>query len=155
MVVRTSIVVVSILLLLLTGCNQTAPNTVQDTGPTPTIPTPNGDNSTLSGQVVSNTNQAPIKETVVQLAQIYRDANTQEAVYALDLARAPGTFTDQNGFFAITDVPPGEYAIIVGDYYGTNDVVQQEGNAQIFKTEAGKVLNVGAIKVKPGVSPGQ
>lgn len=154
MVVRTSIVVVSILLLLLTGCNQTAP-VVQNTGPTPTVPAPSGDKATLSGQVLSNTNQAPIKETVVQLAQIYRDPKTQEAVYALDLARAPGTFTDQNGFFAIADVPPGEYAIIVGDYYGTNDVVQQDGNAQIFKTEAGKTLNVGAIKVKPNVSAGK
>jgi Tfp pilus assembly protein PilP len=155
MVVRTSIVVVSILLLLLTACNQTAPNVVQNTGPTPTVPAPSGANATLSGQVVSNTNQDPIKETVVQLAQIYRDEKTQEAVYALDLARAPGTFTDQNGFFAITDVPPGEYAIIVGDYYGTNDVVQQNGNAQIFKTEAGKALDVGAIRVKPSVSPGK
>ncbi|HEY0601965.1 MAG TPA: hypothetical protein VGD58_03595 [Herpetosiphonaceae bacterium] len=155
MVVRTSIVVVSILLLLLTGCNQAAPNVVENTGPTPTVPAPSGDNATLSGQVVSNSNQAPIKETVVQLAQIYRDNNTQEAVYALDLARAPGTFTDQNGFFAITDVPPGEYAIIVGDYYGTNDVVRDGDNAQIFKTEAGKALNVGAIKVKPDVSPGK
>jgi hypothetical protein len=138
MLVRTSIVVLSIMLLLLTGCNQTAPNIAQESGPTPTVPAPNGG-----------------KETVVQLAQIYRDQNTQQAVYALDLARAPGSFTDQRGFFAITDVPPGEYAIIVGDYYGVNDVVQQEGNAQIFKAEAGKTLNVGAIKVKPDVSAGK
>jgi hypothetical protein len=155
MLVRTSIVVLSIMLLLLTGCNQTAPNIAQESGPTPTVPAPNGGNATVAGQVVSNTNQAPIKETVVQLAQIYRDQNTQQAVYALDLARAPGSFTDQRGFFAITDVPPGEYAIIVGDYYGVNDVVQQEGNAQIFKAEAGKTLNVGAIKVKPDVSAGK
>ncbi|MBV9790483.1 MAG: hypothetical protein JOZ51_19985 [Chloroflexi bacterium] len=155
MVVRTSIVALSLLLLLLTGCNPTAPEVIENTGPTPTVPAPSGDNATVSGQVVSNTNQAPIKETVIQLAQIYRDPNTQQAVYALDLARAPGTFTDQNGFFAITDVPPGEYAIIVGDYYGTNDVIQQEGNAQIFKTEAGKALNVGPLKVKPNVSAGK
>ena len=155
MVVRTSIVALSLLLLLLTGCNPMAPEVVENTGPTPTVPAPSGDNATVSGQVVSNTNQAPIKETVIQLAQIYRDPNTQQAVYALDLARAPGTFTDQNGFFAITDVPPGEYAIIVGDYYGTNVVVQQGDDAQIFTTEAGKALNVGALQVKPNVSPGK
>jgi Tfp pilus assembly protein PilP len=155
MVVRTSLVVLSILLLLLTGCTQTAPNVVEQTGPTPTILAPSGEKSTLAGRIVSNTDQAPIKETIVQLAQIYRDSKTNEAVYALDLARAPGGWTDANGYFAIGDVQPGEYAVVVGDYYGVNEVVQETGNARIFKTEAGKVLNVGVLQVKPNVSPGK
>jgi hypothetical protein len=155
MVVRTSIIVLSIVLLLLTGCNPTAPEVVQSSGPTPTVPAPSGDNSTVAGQVVSNSNQAPIQETVVQLAQIYRDAKTNEAVYALDLARAPGGFTDQNGYFAITDVPPGEYAIMVGDYYGKNDIVREGDNARIFKADAGKALNVGVVQVKPDVTKGK
>jgi hypothetical protein len=155
MVVRTSIIGLSIALVLLTGCNQLAPNVVQNSGPTPTIPAPSGEKSTVAGQVVSNSNQAPIQQTVVQLAQIYRDAKTNEAVYALDLARAPGGFTDQNGYFAITDVPPGEYAIMVGDYYGQNDIVREGDNAQIFKADAGKTLNVGVVQVKPNVTKGK
>jgi hypothetical protein len=155
MIVRTSIIVLSIVLLLLTGCNQTAPNVAQNSGPPPTVPAPSGEKSTLAGQVVSNNNQAPIQRTVVQLAQIYRDTKTNEAVYALDLARAPGGFTDENGHFAITDVPPGEYAIMVGDYYGVNDIVREGNNARIFKTEAGKALNIGVVQVKPEVTKGK
>ncbi|HEX6288576.1 MAG TPA: hypothetical protein VFZ66_05260 [Herpetosiphonaceae bacterium] len=155
MVARTTLVVLSLLLLLLTACNTSTPGVVQETGPAPTAPTPSADKSTFAGRVISSTNEAPIKETVVQLAQIYRDAKTNEAVFALDLARAPGSYTDQNGYFAITDVPPGEYAIIVGDYYGTNEVVQESGNARIFKTEAGKIFNAGVVQVKPNVSPGK
>lgn len=151
MLSRPLTVVLVLLLALATGCNQAAP-----TPPMASAAPPSAGTATLVGQVVSNTNEAPIKETIVQLAQVYRDDDTEQAAFALDLARAPGTFTDANGAFTIPNVPPGEYVVIVGDYYGVNDIIKEpNGDAKVYKAEADKVVNTGVLSVKPDVTSGK
>lgn len=151
MIVRPLTAVLLLLLFLTSACNQAV-----STPPLPSVAPPSAGTSTFAGQVVSNTNKTPIKETIVQLAQVYRDANTQQAAFALDLARAPGTFTDQSGVFTITDVPPGEYVVVVGEFYGVNDIIKESnGDAKVYKAESGQVVNTGVLSVKPDVSPGR
>lgn len=139
------------LLLPLMGCSTSVP------APSSTAaPAPAAGKSTIMGQITSNTNGAPIKQTIVQLARVYYGQNSTEAVFALDLANSPGTFTDEQGAFMFTSILPGEYVISVGDYYGQNDIVREEnGDARVFKAEPDKTLNIGVAQVKPNLSPGR
>ena len=146
-------IIASLILGILAACSQ--PNSQPAPSGT-ALPEPAADKSTLQGQAVTNTDQAPIKQTIVRLARVYRGADSEEAVFALDLAQSPATFTDDQGFFAFTDIAPGQYVINVGDYYGENDIVREDnGDAHVFDAQGGQVLNVGAVQVKPNVSPGK
>jgi hypothetical protein len=151
MFTRKLIVVFFVLLLFLAGCSQPGPAPDEAVQVTPV-----SGRAGLVGKVVGNTNGQPIKETVVRLARVYHDPQTQESVFAMDLADAPGTFTDDQGQFSFVDLAPGEYVISVGDYFGTNDIVREEdGDAHVFNAEADKTLNVGVVQVRPDVSSGR
>jgi hypothetical protein len=118
----------------------------------PTVPPPSADTSVVTGKVVGTGNQAPIKRTFVYLAKVFWDKDHTHAAYALDLANSPVAKTDQNGFFTMIKVQPFEYVVVVGDYYGTNDAVRESnGDAKVYKTEAGKALDVGTVQVNPAV----
>jgi hypothetical protein len=136
--------------LALIGCAGQPPTPQQVVRPT--IPPASSDASVVTGQVISTGNQAPIKKTYVYLARVYWNAAHTEAAFAVDLANSPVARTDQNGYFTLPQVVPSEYVVVVGDYYGANEAVRTgNGDAQIFKTEAGKTLDLGVIRVSPEV----
>ena len=142
-----------LLLVLIAGCTLQSQPTV--TGPRPSTPAASTGKAVVSGQVLSNTNRQPIKNTVVYLAQVHHDEASNQAVFALDLAYSPGAKTDDNGFFNFADITPNEYVLVVGDFYGENDIVREEnGNARVYKAEGGKTLDIGAVQVKPNVTSG-
>jgi len=111
----------------------------------------------ISGQVISNTNQEPIKQTVIALAKVHRDPNDpSRAAFALDVANSPATFTDDNGSFRFTGIEPGEYVISVGDFYGTKDIVREpNGDARVYNLEPDKQADAEVVQVRPDVSPGR
>jgi hypothetical protein len=110
----------------------------------------------ISGQVVSNTDREPIRDTVIFLAQVYADANTGQEAFALDLANSPASFTDEEGNFIFTGIAPGRYVISVGDFYGVKDVVREpNGDAQIFTLEAEREVEAGTLQVRPDVTSGR
>lgn len=139
-----------LLVLLLTSCTTSAP---QVQGPRPSVTAPTAGKVNVVGQVLTTGSQSPITKTPVYLAQVYTDPNSKESAYALNLATSPATFSDENGFFAFTDVDPNRYVIIVGDYYGENDVVRESnGDARVYQFKAGEVADVQAVQVKPEVA---
>jgi hypothetical protein len=142
----------AVLALILAGCGGEPPQPQPQQINRPPIPTPSAGMSILFGQVVGSGSTAPIKKTPIYLAQIHWDAQHKNAAYALDISRGPATLTDQNGFFVFKDLPPNEYALIVGDFYGQNDVVRESnGNARIYQPAAGKSVDVGVVQVNPAV----
>ena len=144
-----------LLIALLAGCaGQPAPAPAPSEANRPPIPTPSSGATVVAGQAVGNTTQAPIKKTSVYLAKVYWDKDHKNAAFAVDLAHSPVTTTDQNGFFTFNLVEPSEYVLVVGDYYGNNEAVRDKnGDAQIYKPEAGKALDVGVVQVSPSVTP--
>ena len=137
-------------ILALAGCGGAPPQPQPQQINRPAVPTPSTGMSAVAGQVVGSGSTAPIKKTPIYLAQIHWDAQHKNAAYALDISRSPATTTDQNGFFVFSDLPPNEYALIVGDFYGRNDVVRESnGNARIFQPMAGKTLDVEVVQVNP------
>lgn len=137
-----------LVLLLAVGCSQ---NIVSQA--TPSVAAPAAGLSTLSGQVVANSDRAPIEKVLVRLANVYEDAATKSQTFALDLANAPGTITDAQGFFAIADVKPGKYVMVIGDYYAVHDIISESnGDAKVYDAQAGQLLNIGVLPVKPDVT---
>lgn len=127
-----------------------APQAQQVQANRPTAPQPTGDTSVLIGQAVSTGSGVPIKKTPVYLAQIHWDEAHQNAAYVLDAANSPATLTDQNGYFSFAGLSSVEYAIIVGDSEGNNDVVRESnGNARIFQPQPGKTIDAGTVQVNP------
>jgi hypothetical protein len=118
----------------------------------PNVPTPSGNTSVVAGQIVGKGNKTPIKKTPVYLAKVFWDQDHKQAAFALDLANSPVGHTDQNGYFWIAQVEPFEYVIVVGDYYGNNEAIRENnGDARVFKAEAGQTLNIGSVEVSPTV----
>jgi hypothetical protein len=174
--------VLALLLLVLAGCTEPpAPNqpavtpateaasTAPAFTPAQTTQTPSGNQpviteattavagtASISGKVVSTTGNEPIRDTVIFLAKVYRDANTGQAAFALDLANSPASFTDSEGNFSFTGIEQGEYVISVGDFYGIKDVVHESnGDARVYNLEPEKYVDAGVVQVRPDVSPGR
>lgn len=150
---RVRIILLFLLLLAptLIGCSGgAAPQAIDPNRPP--IPTPDAQSGVVVGTVLGTSTNTPIKRTPVYLARIYWDADHKNAAFALDIGNSPAAQTDENGFFTITNVQPAEYAVIVGDYYGRNDVLRESnGNARIFQPQAGQVLDLGSIAMPPDV----
>jgi hypothetical protein len=138
--------------LLLVGCSNQAPD-IQVQGPRPSVASPAAGKTTVVGQILGTGSQTPIKNTPVYLAQVYTDEASKQSAYALNLASSPATISDENGFFTFTDVDPNPYVIIVGDYYGENDVVKESnGDARVYQFTAGEVVDVAVVQVKSTVA---
>ncbi len=138
-------------LLAITSCS-TAPEPQIPDAKQPPIPTSEPGSSTVVGQIIGTTTKAPIKLTPVYLAAISWDQDHKEAAFILNISNSPAAQTDENGFFVMPKVQPAEYAIVVGDFYGRNEVLRESnGNAHIFVPKAGQVLDVGKIEMPPDV----
>lgn len=102
----------------------------------------------LVGQLVSDSNGAPLGDTVVRLARVFWNEEHTEGVYVLEGARSPSSITDSNGFFVFKDVDPGDYVMIVGDVYGDHVIISNpNGTARIFTIEQGKIMDAEQVKV--------
>lgn len=139
--------------LFLVACaNGATPNTNQAAVAVevPDAPKPPAGKAVVVGQVKTNTDQKPIGNQPVYLAQVYWDPDHKKAAFALDIAHSPATITNEQGVFIFNDIAPNEYVLVVGDFYGQNDVVKEgNGDAKVFKPDADKQLNVGVVQVKP------
>jgi hypothetical protein len=117
---------------------------------TPTPPSqPESGKATIVGQVMHQAGY-PMVNTIVRLADVARGAEGRGGAFVLDLARSPGTFTDQNGYFNIQNVKPGEYVIVVGDVEitGVYEIIKEEnGSAKIWTLPADQVTDIGILTV--------
>jgi hypothetical protein len=158
------------LLMLLTGCVMVAPEpltspigTASSASATtataePATATPkdqsqvaaNPAKATVLGKVFSKDGDGlkPLPGTVVWLAQVHWNADKTDGAFVLNGAESPGATIEEDGSFAFTNVPPGDYAIIVGDPMGVNAIVlAPDGKAKVVTLEAGKTLDVGELEV--------
>lgn len=154
MKVRNYVVLLILLVPILAACSTgSAPATQQPEVQQPgsqqaAVPTAEPGSSTVTGTVVGASTSQPIKRTPVYLAQIVWDTDHKEAAFVLNISNSPAAQTDENGFFVFSKVQPAEYAVIVGDYYGRNDVLRESnGNARIFQPQAGQIFEIGKFEM--------
>lgn len=137
------------LILFVTGCSAlTAPTPPAQTGSG--TASPQAGKTTVAGRIISTKDGKPLVNTPIRLAEVYRGGG-QTGAFVLDGALSPGGTTDNTGSFTIANIESREYVLVVGDVYGKYTIVSgDDGKARVWKTEPGKTLDMGEIKVDPG-----
>ncbi len=137
---------------LLLACQISAPDAAFVSPPPPpatSVAPPEAGKSSIVGQVLSLSTRAPLANIPVRLAEVYRQGD--QAAMVLDGAFSPGDITDDQGQFAIENVAPGEYVIIVGDVTAEYEVIAEPpGKARVWELASDQVLNAGVLQVSLG-----
>ncbi len=111
--------------------------------PTPLTVKP--DRSAVRGQLSLG---SPRGDLLIYAAPFYWNQDHTEGVFALNPETATGYSVSAQGDFAISDLPPGEYVLVVGTELAKAVVVPRpDGQAEVFTTRAGEILDVGKQKV--------
>lgn len=137
--------------IVLAGCNglpftnpSTTTSSPQQISGTP-VPTSEKGKATVIGRAISSVTGKPYVDEFIRLAEVFYDEGTP--YFILDDAFSPGTLSVQDGKFTLTNVPPGEYVITVGEFFTTWKAYKENGEARVYKLEPDQVLDVGIIKV--------
>lgn len=110
------------------------------------LPEPEPGKASIIGKVTSIDDGKPIGDVTVRLAEVYRQGD--QGAYVLDGAQSPGDITDELGKFFIQDVEAKEYVIVVGDVYGSYDIISESsGEAKVFNAISDEILDVGELEV--------
>lgn len=109
------------------------------------LPQPQESKATITGRIVSEEGY-PISDVTIRIAEVYRQE--EEGAFVLDDAFSPGSTTDRYGFFAIENIEPKEYVIVVGDPRTQYDIVSKgSGEAHVWEVLQDQILDVGKLEV--------
>jgi hypothetical protein len=138
-------------LMFSTACTQKPSQTINpEVLVSPTAPPqPESGKATIQGRVMHEDGY-PMAKTIVRLADVARGAEGRGGAFILDLARSPGTLTDENGFFVFPNLDAGEYVIVIGDVEitGIYEIIHEaDGKAKIWNFPADQITDVGVITV--------
>ena len=136
-----------IAILIITACSQVVVNISTPTSSAePLRAKPENGKATVVGKVISLIDGTPMPDTVVRLAEVYREGD--EGAFVLDGAYSPGAITDEQGKFAIENVDVKEYVIVVGDVYDKYQIIADpDDNAKIYQAIKDEILDVGELEV--------
>lgn len=114
------------------------------------LPSPETGKAIIIGRVL-DLNGNSLKGTTIRLAEVYRESQASEnGAFVLDTAFSPGAVTDENGFFTVLNISPGEYVLVVGDVENNNYtiVAQENGQPRVWRVSADQILDMGTLKVR-------
>jgi hypothetical protein len=90
---------------------------------------------------------SPLANRSVRLASIY-ETNGKSA-YVVDDAGGIGGVTDASGVFAIGNIPPGNYVVVVVEGEGLYAaLLDRNGTEQVFELKANKLTDIGTISLQ-------
>jgi len=101
----------------------------------------------VTGKVISLSNNNPLSDTDVWLANVVRQEG--QGIYFLDSVSSPGVKTNEDGIFIIENIDPGEYVIIIGDPEIQYEIISENsGKAKVWNVPVGEIYDVGEFYVK-------
>lgn len=100
----------------------------------------------ITGIVVQGTDNQPVKEVSVHLAEVFR--NNEQAAYMFDSANSPSTVTNESGEFTFSSIASGEYVIILGDQMVNSRIIMDDqGKARIWIIQPDQITNTGQVGI--------
>jgi hypothetical protein len=136
-ITRVFIVLVSCLWLI--ACSSSAPTTTIEVPPAqPGLALMRGRMQDVQGNALANWS--------VRLAPIYGSGDQQ--AYVLDEAGGIGGVTNENGEFAITNIPPGRYVLLLIVEEGVSvAILAPDGKEKIIELVANKLVDIGTARI--------
>jgi hypothetical protein len=148
-----------IVFLLLIGCSSahstttipTMVSTLTAAAPT-TVPLQvTNDTGALKVTLISSKTNQPLVDALIRCATMLKMQGAMVGVYvpSLDMSNSPWGNTDTTGTTNISNIKPDKYALAYIFPIGAPELVKLEGsdNDFTFDIEAGKVLDLGTLKV--------
>ena len=114
-----------------------------------TIPTPGQATGVVIGRIVSVTTEAPLVAHAVYLGEILPLEPGPEYLVTLQVETSPHTVTDSDGTFALGDVEPGSYPLIIWTPFQSFVVPDDRGEKEMqVVVKAGEVTDLGELRVQ-------
>lgn len=124
--------------LVFVSCTTAAPTTMLD------VPQEQG-MGLIRGQLLNQNNQ-PLANRTVRLAAVYGEGATQ--AYISDDSGGIGGVTDVSGTFAIGNIPPGKYVILLVIREGVSvALMQKNGTERIIEIRADALVDLGPAAI--------
>ena len=99
----------------------------------------------IRGQLLNQYNQ-PLANRTVRLAALYGEGETQ--AYISDDSGGIGGVTDASGAFAIGNIPPGKYVILLVIREGVSVALMQKNSTErIIEIRANKLFDLGPAAI--------
>ncbi|MHB8132810.1 MAG: hypothetical protein ACYDH1_01190 [Anaerolineaceae bacterium] len=112
------------------------------------IPTPNSTTGVVSGKLLTLADNTPITFTSVYLGEKLFLSNGTDYLITLQEKSSPHGETDQNGVFVISDVPAGEYIILLFTPRKSTPVIDEETGKEVtVLVETNVLLELPTYKV--------
>ena len=112
------------------------------------IPVVNKDFASVYGVVKSTTNTTiTLDEVQIYIATIVPVEPDGGFVYSIQQKTSPHAITNQKGQFAIDEITPGKYVMILVTPIGQNTITNESGETIFFNVKAGDVINFGDVYV--------
>ena len=135
-------------LILLTALSCQTANSVQTPEPT-AVKLENG-KSAIIGVVQTNAsgNEERFPNIGIRLAMVIWNEDKSDGKFILEGATSPGTFTEDDGSFALVNIDPGDYVLVVGDVFQDHVIISNpDGSAVVYTADEGEVTDIGVITV--------
>ena len=131
-----------LVLLITTACSVNSLPAI-----TPTVTSAPGTGQVIGVLLVGVNNVSqPVNNVLLYLAETIKDSNGKDSVAALDRTSSPRTVTDDQGRFVFSNVPPGNYGLIL-DMVTNSYLLMKPGSeeALIIEMSAGKQVDLGSL----------
>ena len=140
---KKSIIFTFIFCLFLSGCHVISDSPIlSGKSKVPKILPGFGD---LSGIIMDEESGAFVKGIVIHLASVAHGDG--DVVFVLDTANSPSTTSDENGQFAFSHIPSGEYIIVITNSALSSKVVTDaEAKAKIWIVQPDQLTDCGTIQ---------
>jgi hypothetical protein len=113
--------------------------------PTPAVPHTAG-NALMRGRLVS-ANGAAIANRSIYLATVYGSGDKQ--AYVFDSGAGIGGVTDANGAFALNNIPPGRYVLLLVLGEGqTIAIVDSNGSEKVWELTADQLTDIQTVRIQ-------
>lgn len=114
------------------------------------VPTPGAETGVVTGQLLSLDSKEPLQQQSIYLGQMV--FLTPGPGYTLHIQEksSPHSITDNEGRFAIGDVPPGSYVLFVWTPFNASTLTDEKsGQPREIKVQAGQTIDIGQKYVNP------